>query len=107
MGSEFAIVHVGFGLFACGCPHRIARKPEPGELPALFWREEVAIAQTRMSARRDTGATTQDHLVDHELAVIFADSTLGFAKTGVGRVGAGGPLPERVVYLQQAFVVRR
>ena len=47
-----------------------------------------------MRPRRGTRAAAEDHLVAHELAVVFAQRTRGGAIAGIGRVRAGGPLPD-------------
>src|SRR5512132_4513317 len=72
----------------------VLREAHPGELPALVWIEEVAIARPHMAVRRDTRASTQDHLIAHELAVVFADGAGGRAITGIGGIRAAGPFPD-------------
>ena len=47
-----------------------------------------------MTGRGCKRGAAQHQLVDHELAVIFAQRTLDGAVAGVGGVGAAGPLPD-------------
>ena len=63
--------------------------------------KEVAVADAHVVGRGRAGAPAQDHLVAHELAVVLADRTGGDAKAGVGRVGAGGPLPDVAEHLRE------
>ena len=55
---------------------------------------EVAIAGPRMALGRGEGPASQDHLIGHELAVVFRRRPLGRAKSRIGGVGAGRPLPD-------------
>src|SRR6202162_4043273 len=66
----------------------------------MVWIKEVAIANTAMSVRSCKRGAAQHQLIDHELAVVFAERALDRTVAGVGGVGAAGPLPdqpERVV----------
>src|ERR1700736_1760219 len=66
----------------------------------MVWIKEVAIGNTAMSARGCERGAAQHQLVDHELAVVFAERALNGTVAGIGGVGAAGPLPydpERVV----------
>ena len=49
-----------------------------------------------MARRCSTGTAAQDHLVDHEFAVVLAHGARGRLVTGVGQIGAVGPLPDLV-----------
>ena len=57
----------------------VLRQPQPAELPARRRIEEVAVAHARMAFRRRQRAAAQHHLVDHELAVVFAERAFGGA----------------------------
>src|SRR3984893_13228090 len=59
----------------------------------MVWIKEVAIGNTAMSARSCKGRAAQHQLIDHELAVVFAERALDGAVAGIGGVGAAGPLP--------------
>src|SRR6202166_4236630 len=66
----------------------------------MMWIKEVAIGNTAMPVWSCKRGAAQHQLVDHELAVIFAERALDGAVAGIGGVGAAGPLPhnsERVV----------
>src|ERR1700761_9217924 len=60
----------------------------------MMWIEEVAIGDTAVTLRRRERGAAQHQLIDHELAVVFAERALDGAVAGVGRVGAAGPLPD-------------
>src|SRR5688572_18635836 len=55
--------------------------------------EEIAVAHARVAAGRDLRAAAQNHLIDHELAVVFAECALCRAIARVRRIGAARPLP--------------
>src|SRR5215831_17875805 len=59
-----------------------------------MWIEEVAIGDTAVAFRRRKRGAAQHQLVDHELAIIFAERAVDGAVAGIGRVGAAGPLPD-------------
>src|SRR5947199_8859752 len=71
----------------------IIRQTQPGELPARRRVEEIPVARARMARGRRMRAAAQDHLVDHEFAVVLAERAFGRAVAGIGRVGAARPLP--------------
>ncbi len=56
--------------------------------------KEVAITHARVPCRRRMRATAQHHLVDHELAVVFAERAVGCAIARIGQVGTARPLPD-------------
>src|SRR3974390_2335070 len=60
----------------------------------MMWIEEVAIGDTAVSGRGCKRGAAQHQLVDHELAVVFAERALDCPVAGVGRIGAAGPLPD-------------
>src|ERR1700682_2350328 len=67
--------------------------------------KEVTIGNTAVSFRGCKRRAAQHQLVDHELAVIFAERALNGPVAGIGGVGAAGPLPydpERVVEMAGA-----
>src|SRR5688572_23598927 len=57
-------------------------------------REEVAVAGPAVPARRGATRPLQDELPAHELAVIFADRTLGRLEAGVSEECTCGPFPD-------------
>src|SRR5260370_2036744 len=66
----------------------------------MVWIKEVAIGKTAMPVWGCKRRAAQHQLVDHELAVVFAERALNGTVAGIGGVGAAGPLPhdpERVV----------
>src|SRR3981189_3497921 len=70
------------------------------ELPTMVWIKEVAIGDTAMPVWSCKRGAAQHQLVDHELAVVFAERALNGTVARIGGVGAAGPLPhhpERVV----------
>ncbi|MNE18332.1 hypothetical protein D3C80_1113640 [compost metagenome] len=72
----------------------VRRQADPGEHPALMGIVEVAIAGPRMTLGRGEGPAAQDHLIGHELAVVFRRSPLGRTEPRIGGIGAGRPLPD-------------
>src|ERR1043166_2950272 len=56
--------------------------------------EEIAIGDAAMPLRSCKRGAAQHQLVDHELAVVFAERALDGAVAGIGRIGAAGPLPD-------------
>src|ERR1700687_5045105 len=80
----------------------IVGEAQSRELPAIVRIKEVAIGNTAMPVWSCKRGAAQHQLVDHELAVILAERALDGAVTGIGGIGAAGPLPdnpERVVEL--------
>src|ERR1700694_711473 len=78
----------------------VVGKAQAGELPAVMRIKEVAIGNTAVSFRSCKRRAPQHQLVDHELAVIFAERALDGPVARIGSIGAAGPLPddpERVV----------
>ncbi len=75
------------------CLSLILRKAKAAELPTRTWRKEIAIGCAYMRLRRGTGATTQHHLTDHELAVVLCQRSIERLITWVGVVGRARPLP--------------
>src|SRR6266404_6608700 len=66
----------------------------------MVWIKEVAVGKTAMPVWGCKRRAAQHQLVDHELAVVFAERALNGTVAGIGGVGAAGPLPhdpERVV----------
>src|SRR6185503_21297767 len=72
-----------------------------GKLPTRRGGKEVAIGDPAVSFRRYARTATQHVLVDHEFAVVFADSALRPAVSRIGRVAAARPLPRIAKYLLQ------
>src|ERR1019366_10598596 len=78
----------------------VVGKAQSRELPAMMRIKEVSIGNTAVSFRSCKRRAAQHQLVDHELAVVFAERALHRPVAGIGGVGAAGPLPdnpERVV----------
>src|SRR6476659_81220 len=71
----------------------VVGKAQSGKLPAMMRIKEVAIGDTAVAFRSCKGRATQHQLVDHELAVIFAERALDGPVARVGGIGAAGPLP--------------
>src|SRR5262249_32233602 len=71
----------------------VLSEPHAGKLPACLGGEEVPIRPPGVGARRDTRCAAEHHLVAHELAVVLAQRPDRRCVAGIGRVGAGGPLP--------------
>src|SRR5712671_5290763 len=71
----------------------VVGEPYTAELPARRRIEEVAIARARMARGGGVRAAAQHHLVDHELAVVFAERAGRGAEARIGRIGAARPLP--------------
>src|ERR1700730_16929697 len=63
------------------------------KLPAMMRIKEIAIGHTAVPARSCQRRAAQHQLIDHELAVVFAERALDGAVAGIGGVGAAGPLP--------------
>src|SRR3954468_8999142 len=64
------------------------------ELPAVVWIKEVAIGDAAVPGRGCKRGAAQHQLIDHELAVVFAERALDGAISGVRRVRTAGPLPD-------------
>src|ERR1700704_1909454 len=64
------------------------------ELPAMMRIKEVAIGNTAVAVRSCKRRAAQHQLVDHELAVVFAERAFDGPVAGVGAVGASRPLPD-------------
>src|SRR5713226_3700158 len=60
----------------------------------MMWIKEVPIGNTAMPVRSCKRGAAQHQLVDHELAVILAERAFDGPVTGIGGVGAAGPLPQ-------------
>ena len=58
-----------------------------------------------MTDRRRAAPSAQNHLVDHEFAVVFADRARCGRKAGVGEVGRLGPFPDPAEQLLEFAVV--
>ena len=46
-----------------------------------------------MALGRDDGRSSEDHLVNHKFAVVFADRTGGFSEAGIGQIRRICPFP--------------
>ena len=79
-----------WGLRRLGVVH----EPDSAELPARRRIEEIPIARARVPVRRRLRASAQHHLVNHELAVVFAERIRRRAIAGIGQIGAARPLPD-------------
>src|SRR5580765_7205134 len=71
----------------------VVGETEAGELPACGGREEVSVGGADVRGGSDAGASAEDHLRAHELAVVLAEGAGERRVAGVAGVGAGGPLP--------------
>src|SRR4029079_13643834 len=72
----------------------VASKAYSRKLPAGGRREEIAVGGAAVAPQIGAAAALQHHLPAHELAIIFAARTFGGFEARVGKVGAGGPLPD-------------
>src|SRR5882757_10119689 len=82
----------------------ITGQTQPREHPALFRPVEVAVARPRMSCGGDAGPAAEDHLADHELAVVLPQRAARGAIARVGAVGALRPLPGHAVHLLEQIL---
>src|SRR5262249_57379050 len=71
----------------------IVEQSEATELPARRRIEEIAVGCTRMTGGRRVRASPQDHLVDHELAIVFTERARGRPVARLRQLGAARPLP--------------
>src|SRR3954470_5886448 len=78
----------------------VAGEAYPGERPAVVRIEEVPIARPHVRPRRRAAAASQDILVRHELAVVFAERAFQRPVPGVGRVPRRRPFPDVAVPLR-------
>src|SRR5579871_1227533 len=76
------------------CSTEVFYQAHAGKLPACGRIEEVAVAFPGMARRRRERAAAQHHLIDHELAIVFAERTVSSAITRIGKIGAARPLPD-------------
>src|SRR5262249_60850290 len=73
---------------------RVSGGPYAAELPARGRIKEVAVAYAGVARGRGVRAPSQHHLIDHELAVVFAERAGRRTVARIGRIGAAGPLPD-------------
>lgn len=78
---------------------RIPRQAQPHELPTLVGVEEFAVGCADAVSGGGAGAAPQDHLVAHELTVVFAERPWRWPVAWVGEIGGAGPLPEVAEHL--------
>src|SRR5437763_1517443 len=93
----------------CPCPGSTTTEPcgswkvpgqaHAGELPACLRWKEISIRRAGMAARRHARSATQDELIAHELAVVFAQGPGQWCIARIGDVGAGCPLPDIAEHL--------
>jgi len=67
---------------------------EAAELPAGGGVEEVSVGGADVGLGGDAGASAEDHLGAHELAVVLAEGSGEGFVAGVTGVGGGGPFPD-------------
>src|SRR5260370_2992118 len=75
-------------------------KPQPGELPPCGRVKEIAVAHAGMPRWRRHRRTTQHHLINHELSIVFAERARGRTIGRIRSISAARPLPhdtERVL----------
>ena len=75
-----------------GIPSR--GEAESGEGPTLVAVKEIAVGDARVSGRGGAAGSAQHDLIDHEFAVILANRPRFCLESGIGRIGAFGPLPD-------------
>src|SRR4051812_31126925 len=81
------------GLLGNAIEVRSPGQSDATQLPSRRWRKEVPVGQAGVRARSGAGSAAQDHLVAHELSVVFAERALVGLVTGIRKIGGGGPLP--------------
>src|SRR6267154_2122640 len=69
------------------------REPDAGALPPGIGREKVAIGRADVTLARQARTPPKNHLVAHELAVVFAEVSVKWDETRVSVVRALGPFP--------------
>src|SRR5271166_1379956 len=72
---------------------RVPGETQAAELPAAVGMEEVAIGRTGVPVRGHSRAAAQDHLIDHEFSIVFADGTGGRPEARIRAVSGTRPLP--------------
>src|SRR6185437_11807271 len=96
-GMSLSVVHrracCRGGMSECGgegssARSAVLREPQAGELPSPVGMEEIPVGRAGVTWRGDAGAAAQDHLVDHELAVVLADGAGCRPIAGIWCVGA-------------------
>jgi hypothetical protein len=80
-------------LAEAGATSGVSRKPDAGELPPFVAVEKIPIAGADMAARRSARATTEDHLIDHELTIVLGKWAGVGLVPGIRQISAGGPFP--------------
>src|SRR5271168_697078 len=83
----------------------VSREANAAELPAGRGIEEVTVGRSNMTARSGAGASPQDDLVHHELAVVFTQGPGCGPIPGIGRIGGLRPFPDVAKHLQQGWSV--
>src|SRR5579885_428695 len=69
-------------------------------------REKIAVAETGMAFGRRQRTAAKNHLVDHELAVVFAERAFERAIARVSEIRAPRPLPDNAEGVGQETVSR-
>ena len=82
----------------------IAGQTNPVKLPPFLRLKEIAVRFANVCARCRARAATQNILIAHELAVVFAERTRPGPVTGVRRVGTASPLPNVAEHLLETAV---
>src|SRR6266567_6704285 len=85
----------------------VVGEAQSGELPAVVRIKEIAIGDTAVSGRGCKRGAAQYQLVDHELAVVFAERALDGAVTGIRGIRTAGPLPDDAEGIVQLAGARR
>src|ERR1700679_290000 len=78
------------------------RQAQATELPARGGREEIPVGGADVGRGGDTGASAEDDLRGHELAVVLAEGAGKRFVAGISGVGGSGPLPYVAVHLLEA-----
>ena len=84
----------------------IARKSQPGKLPALVRMKKVSIARACVGGRCGERTATQHHLAHHELSVIFSHRARCRSVARIWTVCAGCPLPDMPGRLENCRIMR-
>src|SRR5687768_11337972 len=73
----------------------LSSQPYTRKLPPQVRVEKVAVCRAAVAFGCCDGRAAQDHLVDHEFAVVLADRTCGFVEARVGKICRVGPFPTK------------
>ena len=76
------------------CSRKVFSESQTHKLPLVSSVEEVAVGGSDMILRGDARSATEDDLVCHKFAVIFANCSGGRLKSGIRLIGTLSPFPD-------------